>query len=69
MVTVLRLGLKGEVCGVLEGSVVPQGELDCTAVHTRAQAVSTCEALDPSDATEKLALNGARSPRIGMVLV
>ena len=57
MMTILRLGLKGKVRDILEGCVVPQSEFDCTAVHTGAQAIDICEAVEPSNTTEELALN------------
>lgn len=69
MVTFSRVGLKGEVGSVLVGSVVPQGELNCTTVDTGAQAVGTGKAVKPGDSTEDLTRDGARAPRVGVALV
>ena len=65
MVTFSRVGLKGEVGSVLVGSVVPQGELNCTTVDTGAQAVGTGKAVKPGDSTEDLTRDGARAAAVG----
>lgn len=69
MVTFRRVGLKGEVGSVLVGCVVPQGELNCTTVDTRAQAVGTGESVEPGNSTKELTLDGTRAPRVGVALV
>ena len=69
MVSISRLSLEREVSGVLVRGVVPQSELDCSAVHSRVKAVGTGEALEPGDTTEKLTLNGGRTLRVTVGLV
>ena len=51
------------------GSVVPEGELDCTAVDTGAEAVGTCKAVEPGDTSKELAIDGGRALRVGVGLV
>lgn len=69
VVPVLSLWLQGEVCGVLVRCVVPQGELDCTAVDTRAFAVCACKAGEPGNTTKELALDSRRALRSSIGLV
>ena len=69
MVTFSRVGLKGEVGSVLVGSVVPQGELNCTTVDTGALAVGARKVTEPSNATKELTLNSGRPLRGGVILV
>lgn len=69
MVPILRLRLKRKVRSVLHRSVVPQRELDRTAVHAGAQAVGTVEPVEPGDASVELALDRAGAARVGMALV
>ncbi len=69
MVTFSGVSLESEVGGILVRSVVPQSELDCTAVHTRAQTVGTREPVQPSNTTKELALDGAGTLRVRVALV
>lgn len=49
--------------------VVPQCELDRTAVHAGAQAVGSIEPVEPGDASVELALDRAGAARVGVALV
>lgn len=69
MVTVLGLGLEREVRSVLVRGVVPQGELDCSAVHARILAVGPVEASEPGNAAQELTLDGGRALRSTVGLV
>ncbi len=69
MVPVLGLSLEREVCGVLVRRVVPQGELDCSAVHTRVEAVGPVEASEPGDAAQQLTTDGGRALWVTVGLV
>jgi hypothetical protein len=69
VVAFCRVGLEGEVGGILVRRVVPQRELDGTAVDAGAQAVRAGEPLEPGDAAEQLALDGGRALGIAVRLV
>lgn len=69
VVSVRRLSLKGEIRRVLVGGVVPQGELDSTAINTRVLAVGTSEAGEPGNSSKKLTVDGSRALRGTVSLV
>lgn len=67
--TVLLLCLESEVGGVLVGCIVPQSELNSTAVDTGAQAVGVGVALEPCNAAEKLTVDGRGTLRVAVGFV
>jgi hypothetical protein len=64
-----RVGFEGEVGSILVGCIVPQRELDSTAVDAGTQAVRAGEPLEPGDAAEQLTLDGGRTLGIAVRLV
>lgn len=62
----VALRLEREVCSVLVWRIVPQSELDDTAVDARAQAVSTGEPVEPGDTAEELSIDSSWTLRVAI---